>query len=679
MGPGGSRTSRRSATWRRSRPLTCSATEPHAWSGPRRYPGDTGRSIRYIDMMGSHKPYLLVRSWNNLGAETRVSYAPSTTFYLADREAGQPWATRLPFPVQVVVSVETLDWVSRNRFVTRSAYHHGYFDGIEREFRGFGMVEQFDTVELGILTQTGAFPAATNIDSASYVPPVVTKTWYHTGAYPMGTRVTRIYDTEYFSEPGLSQEQSAAMLLPDSLLPEDLTGDEIHEAIRSLKGGILRQEVYASDGTAAATLPYSVSERNYTVCRLQSFGGNRHAVFFTHARESIDFHYERTLYAVNGPGQPELADPRVTHSMTMAVDPYGNVLQSAAIAYERRYNVPDPLLTSADQAMQQTLHVTYTQSSYTNPILEPDAYRTPLPADTSTYELIKVTPDPTAEIPGVTNLFAFDDLAGQIAQAADGLHDLPYEDIDATGATQNHPYRRIIERVRTLYRKDDLTAGLTLGMVESMALPFAKYKLAFTPGLLALYQRGSQNLLPTPALTLKNGAGYALSDDQKTLGLFPATDPSGNWWIPSGQVFYSANPADSPAQELANAQAQMFLPQRFRDPFLNNTVVTYDVYSLLLVQVQDPVGNIVTASNDYRVLQAALMTDANGNQSAVSFDALGLVVGTAVMGKASENVGDSLAGFAADLTQSPIDEFFADPKGLICGQPPGKCDVAHRL
>src|SRR5208337_3619105 len=81
------------------------------------------------------------------------------------------------------------------------------------------------------------------------------------------------------------------------------------------------------------------------------------------------------------------------------------------------------------------------------------------------------------------------------------------------------------------------------------------------------------------------------------------------------------------------------------------------------VQVQDPIGNIVTASNDYRVLQADLMTDANGNQSAVSFDALGLVVGTAVMGKASENVGDSLAGFAADLTQSQIDQFFADPKG----------------
>ena len=26
-------------------------------------------------------------------------------------------------------------------------YHHGYFDGVEREFRGFGLVEQLDTEE----------------------------------------------------------------------------------------------------------------------------------------------------------------------------------------------------------------------------------------------------------------------------------------------------------------------------------------------------------------------------------------------------------------------------------------------------------------------------------------------------------------------------------------------------
>src|SRR5262249_29785128 len=92
-------------------------------------PRDACHLMRYVDLMGGEKPHLLVRSRNNLGAETRMFYAPSTKFYLADRAAGEPWVTRLPFPVHVVERVETYDWVSRNRFVTRYAYHHGYFDG----------------------------------------------------------------------------------------------------------------------------------------------------------------------------------------------------------------------------------------------------------------------------------------------------------------------------------------------------------------------------------------------------------------------------------------------------------------------------------------------------------------------------------------------------------------------
>ena len=50
----------------------------------------------------------------------------------------------------MVEQVETLDRISGNRFVTRYAYHHGYFDGEEREFRGFAMVEQFDAEELAV-------------------------------------------------------------------------------------------------------------------------------------------------------------------------------------------------------------------------------------------------------------------------------------------------------------------------------------------------------------------------------------------------------------------------------------------------------------------------------------------------------------------------------------------------
>ena len=72
----------------------------------------------------------------------------------------------------MVKRVETYDYVSRNRFVTRYTYHHGYYDGLEREFRGFGRVDQLDTEEFAALTRAGAFPVGDNVDAASNVPPV---------------------------------------------------------------------------------------------------------------------------------------------------------------------------------------------------------------------------------------------------------------------------------------------------------------------------------------------------------------------------------------------------------------------------------------------------------------------------------------------------------------------------
>jgi hypothetical protein len=70
------------------------------WSSP--LPGDARRQMCYIDLMGGTKPHLLIKSVNNLGSENTVHYAPSTKFYLADKLAGRPWVTRLPFPVHVV-------------------------------------------------------------------------------------------------------------------------------------------------------------------------------------------------------------------------------------------------------------------------------------------------------------------------------------------------------------------------------------------------------------------------------------------------------------------------------------------------------------------------------------------------------------------------------------------------
>ena len=287
------------------------------------------------------------------------------------------------------------------------------------------------------------------------------------------------------------------------------------------------------------------------------------------------------------------------------MDPFGNVLRSVAIGYGRRHDDPDPLLTAEDRARQHKTHVTVSESGYTNPIVDDDAYRAPLPAEARTFELIKVTPGGT--VPNITNLFGFDEMAGKVARAGDGNHDLPYENVRAQGASEAHPYRRLIAQVRTLYRPDDMgiAAGdaqalLPLGQLDSRALPGTSYTLAFTPGFLSrIYRRGQETLLPTPASVL-GGTG-------PDHGGYVDVAGNGHWWVPSGRVFYHPGAAATPQEEEEEARHHFFLARRFEDPFGNPTVVDYHApHHLLVAQVTDAKGNLRVAVNDYRVLSPKL-------------------------------------------------------------------------
>ena len=617
------------------------------WSSP--LPGDTHRPMRYVNLMGQHKPHLLVRTINNLGAETRVQYASSIKFYLQDKRDGKPWITRLPFPVHVVERVETHDHISHNCFVTRYAYHHGYFDGEEREFRGFGMVEQWDTEEYAALTQSHDLPTGDNIEESSHVPPVLSRTWFHTGAYLDRDRISMGLAAEYYGAPSPEDPEFADFvnthLLPDTLLPKGLTLEEKREACRGLKGAMLRQEVYALDGTDKEAHPYTVTEQNFTVRCLQPKEDNRHGVFFTHAREAITYHYERNP-----------ADPRIQHALTLEVDDFGNVRKSLALGYGRQPGLSP--LPGEDRDKQEQLLITYTENDVTNAIddsLKHDDgsikyandYRIPLPAETRTYELTGFVPENGAQ------RFSFEEWTRDDFGLLASAMEIPYRATPDAEVKQ----KRLIEQVRTRYRRDDLTGPLSFGEVEPLALPFESYKLAFTPGLVTeVYGERV-----TDALLEENGR-YVHSEGDS------------NWWISSGRVFFSPGEGDSADQERDHAQQHFFLPYRFRDSFEQTTTLVYDQdpdrneYNLLVTRSRDPLGNEVNVDNDYRVLRPQLITDPNGNRYKVAFDALGLVAGTAVMGKAGHNEeeGDSLDGFQPDLASDQIDDFFDsnDPHDL---------------
>jgi RHS repeat-associated protein len=142
-------------------------------------PGRGNHRIDYVDFLGGAKPNLLQAIDNGIGLLTRIGYGTTTEFYLAAREGGNPWSTRLPFPSTVVTSIRQsfgldLDALpGQDVYLTEFSYHDGYYDPFEKEFRGFAFARK---VERGDdrLSQGGPAPEVNS-------PSTVTRLAFHTG------------------------------------------------------------------------------------------------------------------------------------------------------------------------------------------------------------------------------------------------------------------------------------------------------------------------------------------------------------------------------------------------------------------------------------------------------------------------------------------------------------------
>jgi len=614
-------------------------------------PGDSASPMLYLDLMNGRKPHLLTKIVNNLGAETHIHYTPSTYFSLRDAQAGKPWLTRLPFPVQCVDRVVSIDHVGKTRFISRYAYHNGCYDGYEREFRGFAAVEQWDAEEYFESLDAENYPTAdfVNVDKASQVPPVHTKMWFHPGIYIDDIELSRGFATEYYGAPNEGDptfNDFLKTLLPDSTLPSPattLTGREMREACRALKGRLLRQEIYSDDALpnddtaiiARARIPYSISETNFSVELIQRKGSNRYGVFFPHPLETINYQLDRNP-----------ADPRINHDLVLEVDNYGNVLRQCSVRYGRQLG--QSTLQPADTILQEQLHLVYTEMDFTNKVDSDDTYLLPTSCEVRTYEVTGF--DPSSSIFNITN-FTNNNFA-----LLTSLVEISFEQQPTTGI----PQKRLFSRSRTLFRSDDMSTLLPVGQIQSRALPGISYNLALTPGLInTVFERTNpdgtvENLLPNSSTVLSGPEGGYVD-----------LESDGQWWVPTGRMYFDPDPNATAAQELAMAMANFFLARRTTDSFGNSSTIDYDAYNLLIVSIEDAMQNLVECTNDYRVLRPNFLTDPNGNQAEVVFDALGMVVGSAVMGKPGENIGDSLSNFRPDLTQADIDSFYADPHGPI--------------
>lgn len=559
------------------------------WTSP--LPADAAVPVRYIDITGGVKPYLLTGTNNNLGGAATLSYAPSTKFYLQDLLSGTPWITRLPFPVHVVERVQVNEGVSRTSNVCTYTYHHGYYDGAEREFRGFARVDQLDADSVPSQSGIGVFTSTPDAAGGGEfaLPPVLTRTWYHTGAWFGAEDIASRLAAEYY------QFDTDAVHLGGTVLPPEASAEELREACRALRGRVLRTEVYVEDGTAESVHPYATTEHRYQVTMLQPTARPPHtasdqgppaldyAAFFGCELEALSYSYER-----------QAADPRISHQLTLQVDDYGNITRQAAVGYQRR----TPLF-----AQQSGPLVTYAEHDVANIPGQAGWYRLGLAVETRSYELTGIAPPAGAVLFDGTALLAAATAAAQIQ----------YEQEPTAGTAQ----KRLYGRTRTYYRADDLASALGLGQVESLAIVDASYRLMYTQGLLSQVLSPKISAADLTALLAGNGGQVDL-------------DADGDQWAPSPKMFYSPDPA---APDPGYAGAHFYLAQGATDPWGNVTTAGYDAHNLLVTQTTDPAGNVSSAKSSYRVLQPWLVTDPNLNRSGVRFDPLGMLTASAACGK----------------------------------------------
>jgi RHS repeat-associated protein len=132
--------------------------------------------VEFYDFLGITKPNLLTTIDNGIGLRTLIEYKTTTDYYVAARQAGHPWHTRLPSPSSVVSKITRqigldLDGAPGNdEYVTEFSYFDGYYDAFEKQFRGFAFAKK---VERG----DERYPGVT-VNS----PATVTRFAFHTGA-----------------------------------------------------------------------------------------------------------------------------------------------------------------------------------------------------------------------------------------------------------------------------------------------------------------------------------------------------------------------------------------------------------------------------------------------------------------------------------------------------------------
>ncbi|WP_082242555.1 SpvB/TcaC N-terminal domain-containing protein, partial [Yersinia pekkanenii] len=302
------------------------------------------------------KPYLLCTVNNNMGAESRLSYRSSAQFWLDEKAAAaskkQKIACGMPFPMHLLARTTQFDEITHNSLSQQAFYYHGFYDGIEREFRGFGRVDTLDT------------HAEAQGSAQERTPPSLSRSWFHTGRADDETR----YQTEYWQGDDQAYQLGTTRLTAfnsqaetDDLLAETTT-EQRYWLYRALKGSLLHSELYGLDDIGLNDVPYTTSSARYQVRQVRSSDNTAvSSITMPMSLEQLSYHYERI---------PQ--DPQCSQSIVMRCNEYGHPLHSVAINYPRRpqgkvtpysWLATDHWASSYDE-QQLLLRISESQQSY---------------------------------------------------------------------------------------------------------------------------------------------------------------------------------------------------------------------------------------------------------------------------------------------------------------------------
>lgn len=106
------------------------------YNAHQQFPDQFPAGFHYMKIFTGDKSFLLKTITNGIGLTTTITYGSSVEEMVRAREAKKEWTQWAPFPVPVVTRVEAFDGVNPP-YVTEITYRNAYYDGLEREFRGF--------------------------------------------------------------------------------------------------------------------------------------------------------------------------------------------------------------------------------------------------------------------------------------------------------------------------------------------------------------------------------------------------------------------------------------------------------------------------------------------------------------------------------------------------------------